>query len=64
MLKTGINYLKGNTTSDWWKLKGTEMAEVYGEENLPQIAGLLAATFPVSDVPRNVSNGIRIFTQK
>tara|TARA_R110001592_G_C13122408_1_gene745905 strand:+ start:132 stop:1754 length:1623 start_codon:yes stop_codon:yes gene_type:complete len=52
--KTGINYLKGNTTSDWWKLKGTEMAEVYGEENLPQIAGLLAATSPVSDVPRNV----------
>jgi|TARA_R110002153_G_scaffold253780_2_gene411989 hypothetical protein len=50
----GITYLSKSPTSDWWKLKGTELEDVYGTENLPQIAGLLAATSPVSDVPRNV----------
>tara|TARA_R110000823_G_scaffold313721_1_gene441699 strand:- start:404 stop:2044 length:1641 start_codon:yes stop_codon:yes gene_type:complete len=50
----GISYLAKSPTSDWWKLKGTELEEIYGTENLPQIAGLLAATSPVSDVPRNV----------
>jgi hypothetical protein len=50
----GISYLAKSPTSDWWKLKGTELEQIYGTENLPQIAGLLAATSPVSDVPRNV----------
>lgn len=52
--KKGITYLAKSPTSDWWKLKGTELEAIYGTENLPQIAGLLAATSPVSDVPRNV----------
>ncbi len=50
----GISYLAKSPTSDWWKLKGTELEEIYGTENLPQIAGLLAATSPMENVTRNV----------
>ena len=31
--KEGTSYLAKSPTSDWWKLKGTELEEIYGTEN-------------------------------
>ena len=49
----GANYLKEHPTVNWWDLKGTELEKIYGKENMDKLAGYLAATSPVSDVPRN-----------
>lgn len=51
--KTGVDYLAQHPTINWWDLHGTPLEDIYGKENLPQVAGYLAATSPVSDVPRN-----------
>jgi hypothetical protein len=51
----GVNYLKNNPNKNWWNLKGTELEEIYGKENIDQIAGYLAATSPLSDVKKNVN---------
>lgn len=51
--KVGTDYLKQHPTINWWDLHGTPIEEIYGKENIPNIAGYLAATSPVSDVPRN-----------
>lgn len=51
--KTGTEYLAQHPTVNWWDLRGTPIEEIYGAENIPNIAGYLAATSPVSDVPRN-----------
>lgn len=51
--KAGTEYLAQHPTVNWWDLRGTPIEEIYGAENIPNIAGYLAATSPVSDVPRN-----------
>ena len=51
--KTGVDYLSQHPTINWWDLHGTPLEDIYGKENLPHVAGYLAATSPVSDVPRN-----------
>ena len=51
--KTGVDYLSQHPTVNWWDLHGTPLEDIYGKENLPHVAGYLAATSPVSDVPRN-----------
>jgi len=51
--KVGTDYLAQHPTVNWWDLHGTPLEEIYGTENLPNVAGYLAATSPVSDVPRN-----------
>lgn len=51
--KAGQDYLSQHPTLNWWDLHGTPLEEIYGKENLTNMAGYLAATSPVSDVPRN-----------
>lgn len=51
--KAGVDFLKQHPTVNWWDLHNTPLEEIYGKENLPKLAGFLAATSPVSDVPRN-----------
>lgn len=51
--KAGMDYLSKHPTLNWWDLHGTPLEEIYGKENLTNMAGYLAATSPVSDVPRN-----------
>ena len=51
--QSGVDYLKQHPTVNWWDLHGTPLEDIYGKENLPNVAGYLAATSPVSDVPRN-----------
>jgi hypothetical protein len=54
--KTGMDYLSNHPTVNWWDLKNTPLADIYGlndPEKLNKLAGYLAATSPVSDVPRN-----------
>jgi hypothetical protein len=59
--KWGADYLAQHPTVNWWDLKGTPIADVYGlnenPEGLKRMAGFLAATSPVSDVPRNARIG-------
>jgi hypothetical protein len=55
--KVGLDFLAKHPTVNWWDLHGTPLEEIYGKENLPQLAGFLAATSPVSDVPRNARIG-------
>lgn len=51
--QSGVDYLKQHPTVNWWDLRGTPLEDLYGKENVPNLAGYLAATSPVSDVPRN-----------
>jgi hypothetical protein len=51
--QSGVDYLKQHPTVNWWDLRGTPLEDLYGKENIPNLAGYLAATSPVSDVPRN-----------
>jgi hypothetical protein len=51
--QSGVDYLKQHPTVNWWDLHGTQLEDLYGKENMPNLAGYLAATSPVSDVPRN-----------
>lgn len=51
--QSGVEYLKQHPTVNWWDLRGTPLEDLYGKENIPNLAGYLAATSPVSDVPRN-----------
>lgn len=51
--QAGVDYLKQHPTVNWWDLHGTDLENIYGKEKLPNVAGYLAATSPVSDVPRN-----------
>lgn len=51
--KAGVDYLAQHPTINWWDLHGTPLEDIYGKENLRNMAGYLAATSPVSDVPRN-----------
>ncbi len=51
--QSGVEYLRQHPTVNWWDLRGTPLEDLYGKENIPNLAGYLAATSPVSDVPRN-----------
>lgn len=51
--QSGVEYLKQHPTVNWWDLRNTPLEDLYGKENVPNLAGYLAATSPVSDVPRN-----------
>jgi hypothetical protein len=51
--QSGVDYLKQHPTVNWWDLRGTQLEDLYGKEKMQNLAGYLAATSPVSDVPRN-----------
>lgn len=57
MAAEGRAYLDANPdarTKEWWDLKGTGMNRVYGDENLPHVAGYTAATAPNTAPPENI----------
>jgi len=54
MEKVGRDYLSQYPTSNWWDIRGSNMENVYGKQNLPQVAGFTAATAPVSAPRENI----------
>ena len=46
METVGRDYLKQYPAQEWWNIHGTGMERVYGSENMPQLAGFIAATAP------------------
>lgn len=54
MYREGSEYMAQRPTQNWWSMKGTPFERVYGEENLPQVAGFSAATAPVSNPMDNM----------
>lgn len=52
MEKEGRQYLEGQPTKEWWDMHGTPFERVYGEENLPRVAGFSASTAPITN-PRD-----------
>jgi hypothetical protein len=50
----GRDYLKQFGEKEWWDMHGGPFERVYGEKNLPQVAGFTAATAPNSEPRGNL----------
>ena len=54
METAGRDYLSNFPTGNWWDIRGSNMENVYGKANLPQVAGFTASTAPVSAPRENI----------
>jgi len=54
MFAVGSEVMEQAGSKPWWSLKGGRMERVYGEEQLPTVAGYVAATSPATDPVENV----------
>jgi len=54
MSQKGKDYLSQHPTDEWWDIHGTALEDVYGKENLPQVAGFIASTAPNANPTQNM----------
>lgn len=54
MADVGRAYLNKQPTKEWWDMHNTAFERVYGNQNLPQAAGFMASTAPVTAPRENV----------
>jgi len=48
MERVGHQYLESHPNPNWWDITGSSLERVYGPDELPRVAGLTAATAPMS----------------